>query len=239
MVPTLSMNLIGVSMIISALIPIGFFIFFYRKFKISYKVAFTGMIIWIIFSQILEKGFHLLVFSYTPLLQTPILFALYAALAAGVFEEVGRFFAFRYLLKNNHQWEDGVAYGIGHGGIEAIFIGVFVSFQLLSFAVLLNAGQIDQFGGVSQGVVDSVRKVFENPSIYFLLIGIERGAAFILQIAWSLIVLYAIVRRQIKFLFVAIGLHALVDLAPALYQAGLVNIWVTEALVLISAVVAG
>ena len=67
-----------------------------------------------------------LVFSAFPGLRfTPVAFVPYAALAAGVFEELGRSCGLALLLRSgkvDHDLPCAIGYGIGHGGIEAMLI---------------------------------------------------------------------------------------------------------------------
>jgi uncharacterized membrane protein YhfC len=51
------------------------------------------------------------------------LYAVLGALLAGLFEETGRFIAFKFLLKKRTDRKTAISYGIGHGGFEAIFGG--------------------------------------------------------------------------------------------------------------------
>lgn len=111
---------------------------------------------------------------------------------AGLFEQTGRFLAFRYTIKGKTAWKDGLAYGIGHGGIESILIGVFAA--------------------LSQEKVYLVA----NPAV-FALPGIERVMALATQIALSLLVLYGIKTGKIRYLFFAILGHASLDFFAGLY----------------------
>jgi len=113
----------------------------------------------------------------------------YWALSAGVFEECGRFVAFRYLLKRDLTWSCAVAYGIGHGGVEAMYIGV--------------------------AYVAAVKNIYAAAPLTLLLPGVERLLALIIQIALSLLVLYGVRNRKYIILLWAILIHTLVD-APTL-----------------------
>ncbi len=47
----------------------------------------------------------------------PFLYAIYGGLAAGIFEEFGRFFCMITVMKRfMYQRENSIIYGIGHGG---------------------------------------------------------------------------------------------------------------------------
>ena len=44
-------------------------------------------------------------------------YALYGGIAAGVFEETGRFTAMKFWMKKSLSKESSFMYGVGHGGI--------------------------------------------------------------------------------------------------------------------------
>ena len=68
----------------------------------------------------------------------PILFAIMLSLSAGIFEEIARFIAMRYFMKQR-DWQSGFLFGVGHGGIEAVLIvGIPVVSLLLSQTVSGN-----------------------------------------------------------------------------------------------------
>ena len=53
-----------------------------------------------------------------------LLFAwvLFSCFTAGLFEETGRYVAFRKLYRAEHSWRSGVMFGLGHGGLEAVLL---------------------------------------------------------------------------------------------------------------------
>ncbi|TMC55228.1 MAG: YhfC family intramembrane metalloprotease, partial [Chloroflexi bacterium] len=59
--------------------------------------------------------------------------AIVLGLAAGIFEEVARWVAYRYFLKTTRTWREALMFGTGHGGMEAILLGVVV---LVTFAAM-------------------------------------------------------------------------------------------------------
>ncbi|WP_102347865.1 YhfC family intramembrane metalloprotease [Bacillus sp. Marseille-P3661] len=227
--------------IICLAFPTALIIYLKRKHTFSWKSFFIGIVIFIVFSQILEKLLHLLVIdlsSPVPALKmtdSKIAFVLYGALAAGVFEELGRYFGFKVLLRKNRNYYDGLSFGIGHGGIEAILIGALTAINSLVIANLINNGMFDATIGASAPPeqVEQIKNQIMNSNFAMSIVaGLERVFAILLHIAFSLIVLLGV--REHKFIYVvyAIGLHALLDIAPALYQVGiLTNIWVIELII--------
>lgn len=226
---------------------LGLFFVLRKRERFSIRAVWVGALVFFVFSQVLEKILHLIVLQGKTephgLLANPLLFAVYGALAAGVFEEVGRYFGFRILLKHNRKRRDGIAYGLGHGGFEAIFIAVMASVQTLVYAVLINTGKFEQTlgGKTSPDVLAEIKSKLLNASLYeFFLGGLERVPALFIQIALSLIVLYAVRAKKKRVLVYAILLHALVDFTPALYQAykGKISLWFVEILLLLIGIAA-
>ncbi len=238
MVSQLSLVFIVVAAVLSLLVPALTFYYCKKKLKISVKPVVVGALVWIIFTQILEAGVHLLVLNFFDFRQYPYLFVLYGGLMAGLFEEVGRYLAFRDILERFRAWKDGIAYGIGHGGIESIFIGLLGSIQLFVFALAINSNQLDKIlGDVPRAQVQPLLDLLTGPSSTFLLGGFERIAAFAIQIALSLVVLLSFVKNDKRYLFAAIGLHALFDFVPALYRVNKIPLIAVEGIILIIAIV--
>ncbi|PEP50607.1 YhfC family glutamic-type intramembrane protease [Bacillus wiedmannii] len=126
----------------------------------------------------------------------PVLFVLLLSLSAGIFEEIARFIAMRYFMKQR-DWQSGFLFGAGHGGIEAVLIvGIPVISLLLSQTVIQN-GDGYYFGGI------------------------ERIFAMILHIGLSFIVLQAAVQKKFRYVVYAILIHGT---ANAL--AGIISLYV-------------
>ncbi|PKG23375.1 hypothetical protein CWS01_12215 [Niallia nealsonii] len=110
-----------------------------------------GVLIFFVSSQVLEKILHIAVLAPTGTQlkwsANPYLFALYGGLAAGIFEEIGRFFAFKLLLKKNHQYRDGLSYGLGHDGIEAILIRGVSALSSIILYSMVQSGALSNVGG--------------------------------------------------------------------------------------------
>ena len=241
MVSFSSILFIGLSIGLSLLIPVILLVYMIKKYKISMKPVLIGVVIWIVFSQILEKMLHLFVMS-TPLYGMTLAFSIYAAFAAGIFEETGRYVAFRFLLKKNHRWRDGIAYGIGHGGIEAILIGVVMNLNNIIYATMINSGVYDALvsAKLPAGLGEKVKETLISTSPYlFGLSGVERVFAVLLHIGMTMIVLYGIQKKKPIFLLYAILTHAAFDMIPALYQMKLItNLVAVEGVVVLMGIIA-
>lgn len=248
MVSSISMLFMAITALISLVMPIAVIIGFRSKRRFSFKAFGLGIAVFIVFSQILEKLMHLYILAVNKQTSSfmnhhPIIMGLYGAIAAGLFEEIGRFLAYRYFfVEKRLSWSDGISYGTGHGGMEAVLLGTFGGIQQLVMAVLINSGRFTSSMGahISSSAVETIRShLVAQPSYYFALGGVERICAFLIQLALSLIVLYGVRSGKLKYLAYAIALHALVDFLPGLNQTMQLNIWLVEAVVVVFGILAG
>ncbi|PER29845.1 YhfC family intramembrane metalloprotease [Bacillus cereus] len=227
---------ITIQLVLSILVPIIAFVYFRKKYHINWKVVGVGVLIFIGFTQILETPFHLFMRgnpAIAPILENPFVFALYGGLTAGVFEELGRFVSFYYLLKKYREYTDGLAYGIGHGGIESILVGGFAGLQTLTFATSINNGSFAQMVEQYPQLIHIKDLLIEQPAYLYLFGSLERIMALVLQIAFTMLVLYAVKQKKYIFLVYAILFHAFVDFFAALYQTKTINIFVAEGITLL------
>jgi len=184
--------------------------------------------------QILSKQSYFVEFS-----KHYLVYSLFLGLTAGIFEEVGRYIGFRGFLKDRLNYQNGLAYGVGHGGIESIFLVGIAYINNIVYSFLINSGSLDILlkGKVSPEVIRSIKSaLIETPASTFLLAGFERVFTMAIQIALSLLVLVAVKRKRLYYLAFAILLHTIID-APAAYMALVkVNIFAIEFVVLLWAV---
>ena len=62
-----------------------------RRLHVQFRAILVGALVFVVFAGLLEQLAHALAFATFPgLRSTPVAFVLYAALAAGAFEELGR-----------------------------------------------------------------------------------------------------------------------------------------------------
>ena len=126
MVTAASLASMGVSALSTFVLPIIILVVARRRWCCSLWSAAVGALVFVVFALLLEGGLHALVFAALPNLPSkPMLYTIYAALAAGVCEELGRVCGFAVLQASDRR-PDGVGRalgaGIGHGGIEAILL---------------------------------------------------------------------------------------------------------------------
>lgn len=225
-----------VQLVISVLIPIIALVYFRKKYRISFKIVGVGIVFFLGFSQILEKTLHVFVLgnpAATELFKNPFIYAIYGGLTAGIFEELARFIAFFFLLKKYQEYKDGLAYGIGHGGIESLLIGATVGVQSLVFAFSINNGTFSKMIEKAPQLSAVQDALVHTPPYFYLFGAVERLVAFIMQIALTMLVLYAVKHKKYIFIGLAVFLHAFIDFFAVLYQRGQIHLFVIEGLMIL------
>ncbi len=222
----LSMLCMGVSAVVSFLIPVALYLFFRKRCGASGKAFWTGCGVFVIFALVLESAMHRLVLGSAlgETIQNNILYyALYGGLAAGVFEETGRFLAMRHVLKQEHSIDaNALMYGAGHGGAEAALLLGLTMVSNLVLSVMINSGAAEKLlGSVPAEALSQAQAQFtaliETQPTEFLLGILERLLAVTLHLSLSVLVWFAAAKKGSVWLFpLAILLHALVDGAVVL-----------------------
>ncbi|KWK49916.1 hypothetical protein WT81_29635 [Burkholderia stagnalis] len=217
--------LIAATLII-ALLPLALYRYLRKPLSLDRRDSIVGIAVFALFAMVLQRAFHGVVLGQvTPggWLTQPLAFVAYGALSAGVFEEIGRYLGMR-LLKRRYGASAGdgrgIGNGIGHGGAQAWFAGVLVWGQWSYLAWLANHGQLDaQLAGLPGDAVLRLHVLLSALSVQSIaLLLIERGAAFALQVALSVLMWRGVRAGSRGVLPLAIALHALADVPGMLYQ---------------------
>ena len=193
-----------------------------RKYHIRWQTILIGAATFIVFALVLEPILHKVVLQGphgAQIMANVWYYALYGGLAAGLFEETGRFLSMKFLMRREPSTAlPGVAYGIGHGGIEMLIIFGISMISNLTVAAMINFGQADVLTAkVPEEQLAQVQAQFaalQGLNAGTIAIGFwERISALVLQLGLSMMV-WTAVRRGGKWLWLfpaAILLHALVD----------------------------
>jgi uncharacterized membrane protein YhfC len=123
MVSTLSLTFMILSLMIIFLFPIGLVIWLRVRHRASLLAVLVGALIFLVFQLLIRIPILTSLSTnewYRSMAAQPLLIGLFLSLSAGVVEEVGRWLGFFFLLRGRLKIKDGVAYGIGHAGFEAI-----------------------------------------------------------------------------------------------------------------------
>jgi len=211
------------SLIIVLALPIGGFFLLRKRMQLHGVPLVAGVVVFIVFALILESLMHQAVLSPAAdgtnrlLPAHPWLYVLYGTMAAGVFEETGRFVAFHVLKKRFQGVRTAISYGIGHGGTEAVLLVGASMVANLVFAALINSGR------AVPGPASVVDALTTTQPFMFYMAGVERIMAIALQLSFSVIVWVAVARKRWWLFPVAIAMHAAADVPAAMYQAGKVG----------------
>lgn len=233
--PLLSVVFTGISALIAFLVPIVLAVHCCRRSRNALLSISVGAVCFLVGAMLLESMFHQLVFSLVPgIAQNLVLYCLYGCLAAGLFEETARLIGLRYLCKKDASPTTGFAYGVGHGGIEAILlVGVSVANNLVVM-IMVNGGSVN---ALLEGATDEqastamaqLEQLAAQPSSVFLAAGVERIIAICLHLALSMLIWMVVTQKLPMWGYpLAIGLHAVSNIAAGLYQFGVIGIWTSE-----------
>ena len=229
MVPASSLILMAVNALLGFAIPVCLAVWLVRKHHARISTILIGAGTFIVFALVLESILHQLVLKGphgASILGNTLRYALYGGLAAGVFEETGRFLSMKFLMKKDPAKPlSGIAYGVGHGGVEMLIIFGITMINNLVISALINSGQADVlFAKVPEEAAAQLQTQLDQLQTLgagTLLVGLwERISALILHLGLSLLVWVA-VRKGGKWLWLfpaAIALHALVDAGAVLLQ---------------------
>ena len=239
--------LLVTGIIICAVVPIAIWIIWLVKKKEKFTTILVGAATFILFAIILEKPIqNALIFptmmglpehaASTFINARPVLWAFLLGLFPGVFEETGRFVAYKTVLRNRKNRETSISHGIGHGGIEQILVllanGGLVTY--LTYAVMINTGTfqivIDQVMATAPDQVELLyEQVAQIASFSFANLGlylVERlGFAFLYHVGASILVFYACKDKKKFWLYpLAILIHTFIDGMAGLNMAGVISL---------------
>ena len=201
--------------------------------KGSMKATFIGAGMFFLFAIILERLLHMVMLPVVS--GNVVLYVVYGAVAAGVFEETARFLSFRFLMKNSRSAENAVSYG--HGGFEALYLLGLTALSALMMAASVNSMGVSEFINSASGGGDAVAQQlmaqlagFAQSSYSGAALAVfERIAAMALHVSLSVLVMEAVMVKGRMWLYpAAIVIHALMDVPAVLYQCGAINIVVCE-----------
>lgn len=231
--------------LVEIIVPLALGYWFVKRFGLSWRVFGLGALFFILV-QVVHAPLVLatqnpLYLALLPSGTTAALagLAVYLGLMAGLFEEIGRYLVYRYIFRRQGialSRENGLLFGTGWGGVESMFVALIVLSSMLSYIVITSDGGAIPLPDdpAVQAQVDAFRAITPLDILPGLA---ERMMTITLHIAWSLMVLAAVVYGRKALLALAVIWHAAVD-AAAVYLSQTQGILVTEAVVFVFAVIA-
>ena len=211
-------------------LPIGLAIFLTRRFRMSWRLVWIGAATFIL-SQVGHIPFNS--FALNPLLQalTAVLppglvllaSAILLGLSAGLFEEGSRYLVLRYWAKGARSWGSGLLFGAGHGGMEAIILGVFVLATFVNLVAIRGTDLATIVPPAQLATAQQQVAAYWGVPWYDALLGaLERTLTIPCQIAMAVLVMQAFTRGKLRWLWLAVLYHALLD-AVAVYLMGVLG----------------
>ena len=206
---------LGIGIAICYGLPAAGLILLARKRKTAGKAFAWGAAAFVVSQLLIRIPLLQLVlpnFSWFAVMQLyPWRYGLFLGLTAGLAEETARWIAARYLLKGKDTMEHGLAFGLGHGGIEAMLL---VGLNMIAGVVMVLTGQAELLGTTGASVLVS---------------GAERLSAMAFHVGASLLVMYGVrTGRSALYWALAVILHGVLDAAvvilPAVFGVGVLGI---------------
>ncbi len=235
-IPILTIAFMAVSALIGLAIPAVLYIIFRRK-GASHLPFWIGCAIFVLFALVLEQ------LMYAGIAKLPLWLTIKSSIwtygiaggfFAGLFEETGRFVAFKTVLRKKRGNDvNGLMYGAGHGGIEVVILLSFSMITNVIFSLQINAGVDSQLGSLS-----AAQSLINTPSWMFLVGSLERFSAVALHVSLSVLVWFAAKGGKRFWLYpLAILLHLLINAVAVILSGYAVNVWIVEAAVYVVAAV--
>jgi uncharacterized membrane protein YhfC len=250
------MNILYITHLLNGLLmigmPIGLAFYLTRRFKQDWRLFWIGagtfiisQVIHIPVNALVSPVFNQFAFIAMPVMVQTLISALFLGLSAGLFEELSRYAMYRWIAKGARSWGKGLLVGAGHGGAEAIILGMlalyayvqFTSLRYANLATILPSGQLD-------AARTQISAYWSEPLYLSLLGALERLFAIPVQLACSLLVLQTFTQKQFWWTGLAILFHTLVDAVsviavkaniPALGIEGIVGIFALVSIAIIFA----
>lgn len=204
--------------------PVGLAIYLTRRWKLGWGLWFIGAATFVL-SQVGHIPFNAAasaILNRTSMVNwskpNQLIFnAIFLGLSAGLFEELFRYGMFRWWAKDARSWRKGVLAGAGHGGVEAIILGVLVLYSFMQLAAYRNVDLATMIPAAQLDAAKAQIATYWSATWYASLLGaLERLFTIPVQIALSVIVLQTFTRKQWFWVWLAVLYHALID-ASAVY----------------------
>jgi uncharacterized membrane protein YhfC len=233
-----------VAIVLEIALPIALALVTRRRLGVGWRYFGYGALIFFLFQMISRVP----IVQVTQALIGPQLRASFAlqvgwlvvlVLTAGLFEEVGRYVGYRWLMRREEKtWNKALMYGLGHGGLESmLLIAGLTLIGLINLLILPSV--IGTIPPEQRALVEQQLAAVSAQPDWVPLIGVwERLWAIPFHVAMSVVVLQ-VFRRGIIWLGLAILAHALLDflavgLPPLLGLQGMSALLLPEVIVTIA-----
>jgi uncharacterized membrane protein YhfC len=221
-------------------IPIALGIYLTRKFKLDRRLWWIGAAVYVL-SQVVHIPFNAYVVNplldnlsnsaALPSIAMLIAGALLLGLSAGLWEELFRYAMFRWWAKDARSWGSGLLVGTGHGGAEAILLGLLVLYNFSNMIAVRNM-DISTLVPADQLVTvqAQINAFWSAPWYYTIREAVDQFFTIPIQICFAILILQTFIRKQWYWVLLAIGFHTLVEATKVVAQ-NLLNVYLTELII--------
>lgn len=235
MISSMSMISMALSGLIGLCIVVVMYIIFLKK-GANHLPFWVGAATFVLFALVLEQVVYYFLMRtalWTKIVSNIWLLAIVGGFMAGLFEETGRYFAFKTVLRKKRGNDtNALMYGAGHGGVEIIILLCSTMVINLIFSMQFNAGLSSPFGNL-----DTAQAMINLPWYIYLVGALERMPAVTMHIALSVLVWFA-AKDNKKFLLypLAIFMHLFIDAVAVVLARSCASVWVIEGAVFVTAI---
>ena len=236
--------LMVIATVLFIVVPVVLWIVWCVKKKEKFTTILVGAAAFFLFAIVLEKPIqNVLIFPTAMGLKEhaasqfinarPVLWAFLVGFFPGLFEETGRFVAFKTVLKKRKNRETSISYGLGHGGFEVMFILGINFLNYIIYAVMINSGtfgdvvrQVEAIAPDQVGAYTAIPEQLVAFTAFSIFLAIwERVFAVLFHIGASVIVFYAAKEKKKLWLYpLAILLHTIMDGILGLNMQGVISL---------------
>ena len=212
MVPVLNVICMALSMIATFSLPFVISRRLRLKYGASERAFAAGCLGMLVFSLLLEalvlfllmRGKLEIWLSYRPVTK-----ALFYGLVAAALEEPGRLIIYHTIMKNRRDRDvNAWMYGIGYGGFEGMITVGLPMLNYFIWSILINTGMV--------GTAEFNKTIYlleTSPAWLFLLLWFEQALWMLIYISFSVMVWFAMKRKNALYFAAAFLLHVLAQSA--------------------------
>lgn len=104
-------------------------LYLWKRTTRAFRPVIVGAASFFVFAILSENVFYVFLSTFAEdsiakIIKTPILYVAFGCSMAGIFEETGRYYAFKQVMPEYKERTSAIGYGIGHGGLELLLSGI-------------------------------------------------------------------------------------------------------------------
>jgi len=151
-------------------------------------------------------------------------YIVFLSFTAGLFEETGRWVAYRFVWKDRAA-KNALMLGLGHGGFESmVLVGLSIAGSLFLYVALSHGVELP----IPEAALGELEKQLSALTpLNALAGGVERLSAMAMHAGCSLLVFQVFRRGQLRWLWLSMGVHTTMNIVGVLL-AKHAGVWISE-----------